>query len=294
MAALTVRDELCRGSGRCNEDGLFHAPHYAVVFDGASALAGSVTPACSDAKWLVDALCDALPGHLEDASLDLADCLALALKGILPRYLGCEGAASVPAYGVPSAGAVMARIVDDELQLLRIGDCSLVVGLRSGEFITMEDELLTVLDANALSELVETAARHGIDARAARPLVNDALVANRQRMNTPDGYWVLEPYGKGVPHASVLRVPLGEVRDLLLMTDGFSSAHDALHLYANAPELLVAVRETGVEKVFGAIEAGFAADPGWNRYPRFKQIDDITALHLVLDDGGRVGGTATP
>ncbi|MBB2996261.1 hypothetical protein E9229_002452 [Paeniglutamicibacter cryotolerans] len=272
---------------------MFHKPEYAVVFDGASPLAGSVTADCSDAKWLVDALCVSLPRYLADASLDLAGCLALALEGILPRYLGCEGAASVPAYGVPSAGAVMVRVVDAELELLRIGDCSLVVGLRSGEFITMEDELLPALDANALSVLVETAARQGIEARAARPLINDELVANRQRMNEPGGYWILEPYGKGVSQASVLRVPLGEVRDVLLMTDGFSSAHDTLHLYANAPELLVAVRDTGVESVFGAIEAGFAADPTWNRYPRFKQIDDITAVHVVVGDVRAVGGTGT-
>jgi hypothetical protein len=282
MASLTVRDVLCRGAGSCNEDGVLRTHQAAGVFDGASELVGSVTPDCSDAKWLVDALCRSLPRHVADTAVDLAACLGRALEEILPQYLACEGAGSVPAHGVPSAGAVMVRVVGDELELLRIGDCSLVVGLESGEHLVMEDERLTALDAQALSLLTGAAASRGIDAKEARPLINDVLVANRQLMNQPGGYWVLEPFGRGVAHASVRRVPLGEVRDVLLMTDGFSAAHDVLPLYANAPELLAAVRDIGVDAVARRIEGEFAADPGWNRYPRFKQIDDMAALHVEV------------
>lgn len=33
------------------------------------------------------------------------------------------------------------------------------------------------------------------------------------------------------------------------------------------------------------IEEEFAADPSWNRYPRLKQIDDMTALHVEVAAG---------
>jgi hypothetical protein len=154
----------------------------------------------------------------------------------------------------------------------------------------MEEDRLSALNAQALSLLTAMAAARGVDVREARPLINHILVANRQLMNQAGGYWILEPFGRGVAQASVRQVPLGEVRDVLLMTDGFSAAHDVLPLFSNAPELLGAVRDRGVEAVARRIEEEFAADPSWNRYPRFKQIDDMTALHVEAAAGSAAVG----
>jgi hypothetical protein len=45
-----------------------------------------------------------------------------------------------------------------------------------------------------------------------------------------------------------------------------------------------------VEAVARRIEEEFAADPSWNRYPRFKQIDDMTALHVEAAAGSAAVG----
>ena len=73
------------------------------------------------------------------------------------------------------------------------------------EIALMKEENLVKLDKYAIQCQVQMAKINGISVREARPLINDVLIVNRDKLNTPGGYWILEPQGVGIPYGEYRR-----------------------------------------------------------------------------------------
>lgn len=116
-----------------------------------------------------------------------------------------------------------------------------------------------------------------------RALVNPALEQNRSRLNTSEGYSVIDGSLEVEDFLTVGTIPLNNVRKILLLTDGLK-----IHSYRNKKienEWLYTARlafEKGLaylEKTILTIEE---KDRACYDYPRYKQHDDKTGILIEL------------
>lgn len=236
-----------------------------LLLDGASPLTPSVM-APSDASWFVQEVARMVstlpPIRGESLPQFLMDCMRCIHWNI--------------DQDAPSAGIALVRLEEDHLDYLLLGDCSLSIERTDGTFLPIENDALHRLDNLALAELQIHAARLGASPRACLPLIQDTLRRNRALRNTPGGYYILDPSSAGIPHAVTGSLPAPEVRSVFLCSDGFAqlcsftgSSLTALHRRAKG---------SGLEALYGSLCALQDSDPCFERLPRFKHRDDVSAV----------------
>ena len=236
-----------------------------LLLDGASPLVPSIM-APSDAVWFVqevDRMVSTLPPiRGEPLSQFLMDCIRCIHWNI--------------DQDAPSAGIALVRLEEDHLDYLLLGDCSISIEKADGTFHLIEDDTLRRLDSMALAELQAHAARLGTSPRDCLAFIQDTLRRNRALRNSSMGYYILDPSGKGIPHAVTGSLPAPEIQSVFLSSDGFAqlcsftgSSLTALHRRAKG---------SGLEALYGSLCALQDSDPCFERLPRFKHRDDVSAV----------------
>lgn len=116
-----------------------------------------------------------------------------------------------------SAGAVLLRTAGSNLEFSLLGD--LVGAIKTSEGHV---EVMTT----RLTELDEMARKLG---------TRSALITNRQKANSTDGYWIFADDVKAAEHLTIATAPLREVSSILLASDGYLYARTKIpHLILQA------------------------------------------------------------
>jgi len=263
--------------GVFNEDALGVSADAAWVIDGATSLGPSRMAGTSDAAWFAHEVSRQLGDISGGASGGVRDRLARAIAAARAIY---EGAGPLPAepWAMPSAGAALLRRDGDVLEIATLGDVKVwLIGPEGAVTLMRGGDVLEALDAQALSALREIRAGQGdIALKAARVQLDPLLRENRAKMNREGGYWVLSLDPACLDGMEVLRVPVTQVRQVLMATDGF---YDLWGVYG-APFAQVL---DGLTKGQGAywldrLRTIERADPEGLLYPRFKTHDDASWL----------------
>ena len=177
-----------------------------------------------------------------------------------------------------SCGIAVARIKDGFLEIFGLGDCEIVYKKKSGEIIRFKQTALSVLDKKAIDELVTIAKENDLTVAEAKPLIIPTLRKHRALMNTDGGYDVFAPMQ--TPNFTVLtdKIKLDELCSVYIMTDGFAQAFTTLNILPSYTNLF----DDGVtiDGVIEQIKKVSFADETLSAYPRFKIIDDITAIKI--------------
>jgi len=262
-----------------NEDAFGQKDGAAVVIDGATMLGDGLMPGPSDAAWIAQFGARRLMAHLgegDGARKALRAALADTQKSFeaLRRYPPDER------WQTPCASMMLAVQAGAGLELLWYGDCAALV--------KQEDAAVTVVGETLDKRAVEAerarsvAKEKGLSPASGlnRPEFIGSLRAARNRINSGD-YWLFSPDVGAASHVSrrIVKVKPGAI--LLLASDGFLALASDYGAYG-VEGLMAAAIEKGL-KVLGeelrAIESG---DAGGDRFPRFKQSDDATALLLKV------------
>ena len=166
----------------------------------------------------------------------------------------------------------------DTARFYTVGDCEIIYRRRDGVVSRFRQTELSVLDNKAIEEMVRYAAKNNISVREARGHIQDMLIGHRALMNTPQGYSVFVPSPTADFEIKSKVLARSELESLYLCTDGFLPCFTELDIFKDVGELFTT--SLSVKDICLQIQKILRQDKDFNRFPRFKLFDDITAIRL--------------
>jgi protein phosphatase 2C-like protein len=268
-----------------NADGSSVSSDVVLLLDGA-APRGSARASTyhDDAVWLVRRFVELFRGQDDTPSAELgmperSEQARLALRGEYDDL--CRRAGSVPTE-TPFACLAIAHDNRQQIELWNMGDLTTLVRFRDGRVERHGESAVRELDRRALEHLRRELAA-GVEPHAARiARVWPTLGANRAQRNRLPGYDVLDIAENCQSRFEHRAWPRGDVRELLMMSDGFYRLVDTFGRYTDA-SLFAALEQRGAKALLEELRALEEEDAQCVRALRFKAHDDATALWLGLD-----------
>lgn len=256
-----------RKSHYWNEDRFIIGKDFFMVIDGATPLIKS--PHLNEACWMVDYIKKNISkrnGLLTNRLLELAK----------------DGYNALPtdksADTIPSASASWLEYDETYFYASVLGDCEVTFITTDNQIVRVYSSDLNRLDTIALQQMVAVAKEKNIHNLDARKYISDTLIRHRRMINKPDGYtaFTLSPTPRLTP--KTIKIERNKVKTVYLYSDGFSQAYEHLCIYNSHEEMFS--KEIDIAEEIKKIEKASFADPYCNTYPRFKIIDDITAIKI--------------
>lgn len=262
-----------------NADGFWVGGGSALLLDGAAPRdSHGVSAAENDTVWLVRRFIEAFATAGAGDVRERVERVRAALKR---EYQGlCAVAGFIPAE-LPFACLAIAEHAATWLDLYNMGDLTTLVRLRDGSVQRFGDSAVRGLDRRALDEL-RLLQQAGVEPHAERHgRLGPTIKAHREQRNRLPGYDVLDLDAGGADRLEQRRFDAAEVRDLLMLSDGFYRLVDTLDRYTDG-SLFDAVGERGLASLLAELRELERDDPECTRYLRFKTHDDATALWLAV------------
>lgn len=181
---------------------------------------------------------------------------------------------------LPSAGLAWVEFDKDDLVVHTIGDCEATIITKENKIIRIVINDLIKLDDKAIEEMKEVSKKENISIKDSRVLINDTLIKHRMMMNTKNGYSIYCPCDKPDFKYSTNKFKISEIKEIYLYSDGFADAFTTFNIYNSHEEMFS--KNIDINKVVKKIAIKAFKDPLYNKYPRFKIIDDITAIKIIL------------
>ncbi|NQE89302.1 PP2C family serine/threonine-protein phosphatase [Nocardia terpenica] len=233
-----------------------------VVLDGATAF----DPDVPSAGTYVDVLQNELYQRLASPS-DLRSILADAIRATADYLRILPGRA-------PSSTVAILRPHGDELEILVLGDTSVVIGQADKIVDLIIDDRIGALDLPDSQEYKRRLkSGTGYD-QAHGDLLQSLQRQQRQRRNRPGGYWIAEADPSAAEHAVVQRYAFSDVDWVILATDGAAKPLEPLNI--SWPEV-AHFTATGLEQLLDRCHRWEAErDPDGRLQPRAKRHDDKT------------------
>lgn len=264
-----IVEKVTRKSRRYNEDRFLEFKSCFMVMDGATSLSPTKFKP-SGGSFLVSYLKNNLPKGNDSIIEKL-----YTLSKELSKYTDEKSEEYLP-----SAGLAWCEIKEDIVNIHTIGDCEVVVITNNGKIIRYVQPELIKLDSLAIKEMIDISKEKSISIKDARKYVNDMLIKHRKMMNKVEGYNVFAPYDNPNFNFLSASVEKKDVKYVYLFSDGFASAFDCFGIY-NSFETMFK-DEIDLKLIIDKIVSVAKSDPDYNLYPRFKLIDDITAIKIKM------------
>lgn len=277
-----------QGSAPTNEDAYVENKErklYAVI-DGATGvggLPGKIAAETMQHRLAAGNINDSLIGLIHQGNLDLAE--------RTKQEMGQEINA-IAKEKRSTCGIAAIQIHETYMEYAQSGDCMIFVKYQDGGMQALSYDHVMRLDEKAISDLYESIASR-VDADVSgeafqkvyqeeKERVVPALAANRKKLNTVEGYSIMDGTTEAMEFLSYGRIPLQQVEKVLLLTDG-------LQLYGvNGDvwrETAMYAMEYGVEQLLKSVVQQEENDIYLQTYPRFKHADDKTGILLEYKNG---------
>jgi protein phosphatase 2C-like protein len=270
-----------------NADGSSVSADVVLLLDGA-APRGSERASTyhDDAVWLVRRFVEIFRGQDDTPLAELSmpersEQARLALRGEYDDL--CRRAGGVPTEA-PFACLAIAHDTRQNIELWNMGDLTTLVRRRDGSVERCGESAVRELDGRAIEHLGRELAA-GVEPHAARiARVWATLGSNRALRNRLLGYHVLDIADACQGRFEHRTWPRRDVRELLMMSDGFYRLVDTFGRYTDA-SLFEALERSGAKSLLEELRALEREDAECTRALRFKTHDDATALWLGLENG---------
>lgn len=266
---------ICKASKRYNEDSFILEDDFYVVMDGATGLYKQ-TFRPSDACYFVKEF-KKIFKKCNDFELELSEISKTLYNIFINKY---EGSSLKRSY-IPSIGLSFISIDKDnnKINLYTLGDPIIFIKFKDGSNLFFKDDNLTQLDNYVISNMIKVSRQKGISIKEAKIEVKKLLVENRNKLNKDNGYNVFSLYKNGFNFKiAKTEVDLDKVLYVVLATDGFMQAYDTFNIYDNIEELF----ENNLSETYDKMRYLALKDKDYNIYPRFKLIDDATAIKVYF------------
>lgn len=252
-----------------NEDWALVSPGLAVVLDGATARTD--TGCVHGVAWFAHQLGAAVVANAAVRAANLAGCLASAIDRVARLHPQCDLAHP----GTPSAAVGMVRIAGDDLEYLVLSDIYVCLAGRTGKQQVITDGRVSETARQARAAAGQFPIGSAEQAEALQSMKQGELAAR----NKPGGYWVAANDPAAAEYAITGSVPLCDIEDVAVATDGATRIVDPFGLmdWAGVFEVL---RTQGPASLIRRVRGAEDSDPDGRKWPRNKRSDDATILHL--------------
>lgn len=186
-----------------------------------------------------------------------------------------------------------------KLEYVTSGDCILFLQLKTGQIRQVNFDYLDFLDGKALQQAVDywgTVLNEQENPnnwehdkiyqtrKEIRTVITPILQQNRNKLNTCDGYGIIDGSKKAEEYLEIGSIPLVNVKKILLLSDGLKihspRGKSIENEWAYSARLAFDYGLSYLEKVIVDMEE---KDPACYDYPRLKGSDDKTGILLHLD-----------
>ncbi|MFC9734305.1 hypothetical protein ACFWEO_14460 [Streptomyces roseolus] len=262
-----------QGTGAANEDVAYCSPTGVVVLDGLSAPRDLPMGCVHGTPWFVRQLGTRLISFIGDPEVTLRVALRTAIGEVNNLH---RDTCSLDQDAVPAATVVMARERGETLDYLVLSDNVLVLDLGDEGVQAIVDKRVEEVAGEEMRAALQGPT--GTPEHAAR--VSALVTVQRQLRNRADGYWVAATDPAAADEAITGTVPLRQVRQAALLTDGASRLVDSFNTLSWA-QLLDLLRAQGPTALIDRTREAERSDPVGDRWPRFKRSDDATAAYVL-------------
>lgn len=200
---------------RANEDFVGSVPGAVVLLDAAG-VPGMDEVCAHGARWYAQTLGGTILRHLTlDPVVRLVEALARALADVADQH---RATCDLKDPRSPQASVAMARVEDDDVDVLVLADVFVLLELSSGATEVLTDAREVDVRRECLSVLAAVPVGTPAYAETLAQVVQDF----RARRNAPGGYWVAKDDPAAAAHAVTARRTLHDVQRVSLMSNGVS------------------------------------------------------------------------
>lgn len=264
-----------------SEDEIYSDDQLIILLDGASGLGARNTTKTgkikSDARLYSYNLAKVLP-KVYDKRRDIYKSLDESFDLLKEKYDKLAIEDNVPNYRLPSATGTILEITDNELIFYYLGDIKTLVLLKNGEVIKVQDNKLSTLDENVFIATRKVSKDKNIPFKKALQEVWNIVIQNREKMNTDSGYYIFSFDKSALDQLNQKRFIKKEVAEIIMMSDGFYTVYND-----ETKDLFEIIKSSKKEDLIKHIEKELKVDKDYEKYNRFKDIDDISMIHIKND-----------
>lgn len=277
------------GDKQVNEDAFVinHTNQIYAAIDGATGLGGMpgdiASQAIKEALNKIDTTVS-LYERMQHANQHL---LAQTLLFYQKKNASIKQLEQIPKYERSTSGVAAFQISDsgEYFDYIHAGDCMLFLQYENGDIRPITYDLIQYLDQAVVDEMVKlraaTEEETSVKLKDIREKVTPSLQANRNKLNTKDGYPIIDGSPDGIEQMEYGKVSLKRVCKILLLSDGLQLpvSHGEANAWYQSAQIAF---DQGIEGLLKAVEVREESDPEAILYPRLKKKDDKTGILLEL------------
>ena len=196
------------------------------------------------------------------------------MKAILEQY-NIENAVELP-----SACISVIKENADDIELLVMGDCSIIFKQGNNIELLTTDEIRT-LDNEKLEMMKKIFREKNIDIVDAYSLVLDAFREQRKLRNKKGGYYILDNDVEVIQYAKYKKINKDDLEGIILLSDGFSAYYECMELATNYEDFYNICMKENTEILYKQLRKRENDDNKLNKYPRFKVSDDASIIKIL-------------
>ncbi|ULO05588.1 protein phosphatase 2C domain-containing protein [Paenibacillus sp. 19GGS1-52] len=182
-----------------------------------------------------------------------------------------------------TAGAALIRITDTYIEFIQVGDCMIYAMYEDGSIRSLTRDHVAAIDLQSKRIWEEGIATGVLTKELLWEMVKPVIAANKQKMNTPEGYSIINGMAEAEPFFEYGRINLIKLHSLLLVTDGLFYPGEVGNTEEDLVNSLVRyVTEKSLEQYAEWLLQLERADTECIQYPRFKISDDKTGIYIRL------------
>lgn len=254
------------------------------ILDGASPLNKSnYTDELNDVVWMVNWWNDYLKENLNNFRNSLFEILEVGVDKLNCSFGKFIDIDCLSKLDRASASIAITRINEKKLECFVLGDVEIITKKKTGELEVLTDHRIEPLDKSVMELILSNDNRENeIEFNGYTRKELELLQHNRMKMNTADGYYILEHDKKAIKNGIYREYNIDDVADILMMTDGYSAIYNKYNKYEKL-DLINECKSQGVKRILSYIRDIELKDNKREKYKRLKIHDDATAILCEFD-----------
>ncbi|OLN24124.1 hypothetical protein BTO30_01550 [Domibacillus antri] len=292
---LHIESVYIRGQHSINEDAyvMNEQKKLFAVMDGATGLGG--LPGSMAAEIVKQSL--DTPG---DQTLLQKVITGNKLLGEAVEKKTCRSISSIPKYERSTCGLAAIQLQDRTMDFVSAGDCMLFVQYKNHSIRMLTFDQIDKLDALSIRKMQQLWEQKAAETEThpnelsmeemkkileeIRTGIAPLLRTNRDKLNTEDGYGIIDGSPEAAGFLETGSLPLLDAKKILLLSDGLK-IHTKKEHPSQSDEWLKSAQmafEKGLHHLADQIIKIEESDPSCYEYPRLKQHDDKSGILISL------------
>lgn len=251
------------------------------ILDGALSLNKSkYTDGYSDVVWMVQWWHNYLEKKVTQYQKSLITILEEGIEQLNQEFSRFVSIEALSKLDRASAGIALVRVNHEVLECFVLGDVEINIHKKNKEIITLVDSKIEQLDNKVMTMIYNNTRREQeivLNDYTQEEL--DLLRKHREKMNTLEGYYVLEHDVNAIKKGIYKEFLLEDVKEILIMSDGFSAIYNKYGAFS-LQQLFEKCESDGLSSVLNNIRRIETDDPKQKKHKRLRLHDDATAIYV--------------